>query len=394
MTPFQGSSYKTSRICLKNILHLTSKDSSLFLRKVFTLLESFPRSPLFFFLSSSFFLFFINLSTDVASSETTDISSLEASRRSTISCSLSNLRFITFNLPINSARGMASSSRKFSLFPPVLLAILGKRFPPSDSLLLPSQGQGMKFNFPGPFANGPPPLASTVINRIAPQGSHRYSRRGHNTIVLQSGWQGLKHQLTYLLGKAAPSLVQFSGEWPIYTWLSAKMCANGGSDFWLSIKSVSNLLSCCCFVCAFITGQYHSGNNMNSKSGAAGEILSFKSEKHHRLQPLNTDTLTVSTFDAFNHVHDESKHYPSHWFAQRRYRFTQCVSNRLSQSFGVGGSKISLDRTLRGLKCFMTSIRRQSREELTFSFVKTLLQSLWYVTASGANVLFYCQKSG
>ena len=38
----------------------------------------------------------------------------------------------------------------------------------------------------GPFANGPPPLASTVINRIAPQGSHRYSRRGHNTIELDS----------------------------------------------------------------------------------------------------------------------------------------------------------------------------------------------------------------
>ena len=27
-------------------------------------------------------------------------------------------------------------------------------------------------------------IASAVINRIAPQGSHRYSRRGHNTIVL------------------------------------------------------------------------------------------------------------------------------------------------------------------------------------------------------------------
>ena len=47
-----------------------------------------------------------------------------------------------------------------------------------------SQGQGRKFNLLGPFANGPPPLASTVVNRIAPQGSHRYSRRGHNTIVL------------------------------------------------------------------------------------------------------------------------------------------------------------------------------------------------------------------
>ena len=48
-----------------------------------------------------------------------------------------------------------------------------------------SEGQGRTFSLPGPFANGPPPLASTVINRIALQGSHRYSRRGHNTIVLQ-----------------------------------------------------------------------------------------------------------------------------------------------------------------------------------------------------------------
>ena len=42
-----------------------------------------------------------------------------------------------------------------------------------------------------------------------------------------------------------------------YVTYSAKRCAN----FWLSIKSVSNTLSCCCFVCAFIIGQYHSGNN-------------------------------------------------------------------------------------------------------------------------------------
>ena len=47
-----------------------------------------------------------------------------------------------------------------------------------------------------------------------------------------------------------------------------------------------------------------------------------------------------------------------------------------------------LDRMLCVSKCFMTSIRRQSSEELTFSFVETLLQSLWYITASGTNVLF------
>ena len=62
---------------------------------------------------------------------------------------------------------------------------------------------------------------------------------------------------------------------------------------------------------------------MSSKSEEAGEILFFESEKRHEIRPLKTDTLTVSTFDAFVHVPDESKHYLSHRFAQRRYCFTQ-----------------------------------------------------------------------
>ena len=37
---------------------------------------------------------------------------------------------------------------------------------------------------------------------------------------------------------------------------------------------------------------------MSSKSGAAAEILFFESEKRHGIQPLKTDTLTVSAFDA------------------------------------------------------------------------------------------------
>ena len=53
-------------------------------------------------------------------------------------------------------------------------------------------------------------------------------------------------------------------------------------------------------MCAFIIGQYDSGNNMSSKSGAAGEILFFESEKSHEIRPLKTDTLTVSAFDAFS----------------------------------------------------------------------------------------------
>ena len=66
---------------------------------------------------------------------------------------------------------------------------------------------------------------------------------------------------------------------------SAKRCANGGSDFWLSIKSVWNTLSCCCFVCAFIIGQYHSGNNMSSKSEATGEILFLKVKSATKFNP-------------------------------------------------------------------------------------------------------------
>ena len=65
-------------------------------------------------------------------------------------------------------------------------------------------------------------------------------------------------------------------------------------------------------MCVFIIGQYHSGNNTSSKSGAAGEILIFESEKHHEIRPLKMGTITVSAFGAFIHVHDESKHYLSH----------------------------------------------------------------------------------
>ena len=64
---------------------------------------------------------------------------------------------------------------------------------------------------------------------------------------------------------------------------------------------------------------------MSSRSGAAGEILFFESEKRHKIRLLKTDTLTVSAFNAFIDIHDESKHYLNHRFAQRRYRFTQCI---------------------------------------------------------------------
>ena len=97
--------------------------------------------------------------------------------------------------------------------------------------------------------------------------------------------------------------------------LCVKFCVFTLCLFWGELFSIGLLLSgtlSCCFLCAFIIGQYHSGNNMNSKSEAAGEILFFESEKRHEIRPLKMDMLTVSTFDAFVHVHDESKHYLSH----------------------------------------------------------------------------------
>ena len=110
---------------------------------------------------------------------------------------------------------------------------------------------------------------------------------------------------------------------------------------------------------------------MSSKSGAAGEILISESEKCHGIRPLKTDMLTVSAFDAFIHIHDESKHYLSHQFAQRRHYTVHINQLSLSFVFGVRGSEIFFNRMLCVLKCFMTSIGRQCSEERTFSFVET-----------------------
>ena len=61
----------------------------------------------------------------------------------------------------------------------------------------------------------------------------------------------------------------------------------------------------------------------SSKSGAAGAIHIFESKKRHGIQPLKMHNLTENASDAFIHVHDESKHYFSHRFVQRKYYFTQ-----------------------------------------------------------------------
>ena len=79
----------------------------------------------------------------------------------------------------------------------------------------------------------------------------------------------------------------------------------------IHLKHFVLLLLCVC-VHNWSVSVYHSRNNMSSKSEAAGEILFFESEKRHKIQPLKTDTFTVSTFDAFVHIHDASKHYLSH----------------------------------------------------------------------------------
>ena len=64
---------------------------------------------------------------------------------------------------------------------------------------------------------------------------------------------------------------------------------------------------------------------MSSKSGAAGAIFIFENEMSPKILPLKMDLLTLSAFDVFIHMHDESKHHLSHRFVQRRYHFTQCI---------------------------------------------------------------------
>ena len=41
---------------------------------------------------------------------------------------------------------------------------------------------------------------------------------------------------------------------------------------------------------------------MSSKSGAAGAIFIFESEKLHGIRPLKTGMIMVSAFDAFIHI--------------------------------------------------------------------------------------------
>ena len=70
---------------------------------------------------------------------------------------------------------------------------------------------------------------------------------------------------------------------------------------------------------------------MSSKSGAAGEILFFESEKRHEIRHLKMDMLTVSTFDASIHVHDESKHYLSHRFTQEISLYTGRIKSIITK---------------------------------------------------------------
>ena len=94
---------------------------------------------------------------------------------------------------------------------------------------------------------------------------------------LPLGWTG-SHQSCYV------SALSLSLSLYIYIHdLVPKGVQLGGWGFWLSIKSISNTLSCYCFVCVFIIGQYYSENNMSSKSGAAGAIFIFESDSNNIL---------------------------------------------------------------------------------------------------------------
>ena len=69
---------------------------------------------------------------------------------------------------------------------------------------------------------------------------------------------------------------------------------------------------------------------MSSKSGAAGAIFIFESEKCHRIRPLKMATLTVNAFDAFIHIHDKSEITPvTDLYRGDIYHFTQCIDIKL-----------------------------------------------------------------
>ena len=136
----------------------------------------------------------------------------------------------------------------------------------------------------------------------------------------------------------APSLVQFSGEWYIliYThtniniglyktyiiWLSAKRCASCRVGVLtankIRFKHFVLLLCMCVHNWSILQWKQY-----QSQIWSCWHNIYFWKWKRHGIRPLKMDTLTVSAFDAFIHVHDESKHYLSHWFVQRRYCFTQ-----------------------------------------------------------------------
>ena len=88
----------------------------------------------------------------------------------------------------------------------------------------------------------------------APISSYFFNLKSHWPIRVTSGQHYTKGRCTSHKHCTGTCYVHF-----LYIWLRAKRCANG--DYLLSIKSVSNTLSCCCSVCAFIIGRYYSGNN-------------------------------------------------------------------------------------------------------------------------------------
>ena len=94
---------------------------------------------------------------------------------------------------------------------------------------------------------------------------------------------------------------------------------------------------------------------MSSKSGAAGAIFIFESEKLHGIRPLKTGMIMVSAFDAFIHI--QFKTLPQSLICTEEillYNYTVhiklIISISLSFVFGVRGSEMSLDQTLHVLK--------------------------------------------
>ena len=143
-----------------------------------------------------------------------------------------------------------------------------------------------------------------------------------------------------------------------------------GVGFWLPIKSVSNTLSCCCIVCAFIISQYQ---------------LSQWKQYEFQIWSCWSNIYFWKWKPSWNSTWKQTC---SWWVLLIMYMTNQNITSvtdlhrgdiALHSAYKIGYpfkvlflELVALDRTLLVFKCSMTSIHWHSSEDLTFSFTETL----------------------